>query len=135
MDERSVAGGDQTSVRTACADLAGCAPVGPAVLPVASTCNPGVAGALETPTGERRHEMRAVPACRMMFDGKAGRSGIRAKSAEHEAMHWALQTASAINTRMAILTNGFIPLHANLTQERRCQTKAPQHRAAIRAAE
>jgi hypothetical protein len=53
MEFLSFKGGDQTSVRTAVANLAGAAPVGSAVLPaIATTCKSIGGAALETPSAK-----------------------------------------------------------------------------------
>jgi|HubBroStandDraft_6_1064221.scaffolds.fasta_scaffold6756096_1 hypothetical protein len=53
MESRSAEGGDQTSVRTAFANVAGAAPVGLAVLPaIAIACKAGGGAGLETPSAK-----------------------------------------------------------------------------------
>ena len=63
MEDGSARGGDQTSVRTAFASLAGAAPVGSAVSKIiAMACKSGGGAALENAVGESRRGVRAKSA-------------------------------------------------------------------------
>jgi hypothetical protein len=115
MEDRSARGGDQTSVRTAFASLVGAAPVGSAVsTAIAMACKSAGGAALETLSAKAGVGCAQGPleGCCLWQGGSAAFVVFQGqRPAEHDAMHCALKTASAIMASAVIPPMDFSTLN------------------------